>query len=147
MEQMTLEKVANQVLDFFKSHGEIVTVSYGDQSVFEGSTDTLYPLAYVEAENSTMGMGQDIFNLGVSVWDRPKDDLSDLLKIQSKTRSILSDFRVHFARSEDQLYAMTDDTIDITPMKHVKNDRVTGWMITMSFEAKGFADKCAIPMQ
>jgi hypothetical protein len=103
------------------------------------------PGAKVHNELTEFGAFNLLFAAGDG--DRPKDDLSDLLKIQSKTRAILSDFRVHFARSEDQLYAMTDDTIDITPMKHVKNDRVTGWMITMSFEAKGFADKCAIPMQ
>jgi hypothetical protein len=146
MEQITLEKVANKVLDFFKSHGEVVTVTYGDQSVFEGSTDTLYPLAYIEADTSTMSTGSDVYTLAISVWDRPKDDLSDLLAIQSKTRMILSDLRVEFVRGANP-FVLPDDDIAITPMKHVKNDRVTGWMLSIDFDAKGFADRCNIPQR
>ena len=144
MTQITLETIVSKVMQFFNEHGEITTVSYGDQSVFEGSTETLYPLAYIEADTSTMGTGQDVYTLGISVWDKPKDDLSDLLQIQSKTRMILSDLRVEFVRNEDA-WILAEDTFDITPMKHVKNDRVTGWMLSVSFDAKGFADRCIIP--
>ena len=144
MEQITLETIATKVMQFLTEHGEVTTVSYGDQSVFEGSTDTLYPLAYIEADTSTMGTGQDVYTLGISVWDKPKDDLSDLLQIQSKTRMILSDLRVEFVRN-NEAWILAEDTFEITPMKHVKNDRVTGWMLSVSFDAKGFADRCLIP--
>ena len=142
--QITLAEVTYKIIDFFKSHGEVATVVFGDESVFEGSTDTLYPLAYIEADTSTMGTGEDVYSLSISVWDRPMDDRSDLLNIQSKTRMILSDLRVEFVRNENA-YILAEDTFDLTPLKHVKNDRVVGWLVTVSFDAKGFADRCRIP--
>ena len=144
--QITLAEVTYKIIDFFKTHGEVATVVFGDESVFEGSTDTLYPLAYIEADTSTMGTGEDVYSLSISVWDRPMDDRSDLLNIQSKTRMILSDLRVEFVRNEDA-YILAEDTFDLTPLKHVKNDRVVGWLVTVSFDAKGFADRCRIPKQ
>ena len=144
--QITLAEVTYKIIDFFKTHGEVATVVFGDESVFEGSTDTLYPLAYIEADTSTMGTGEDVYSLSISVWDRPMDDRSDLLNIQSKTRMILSDLRVEFVRNEDA-YILAEDTFDMTPLKHVKNDRVVGWLVTVSFDAKGFADRCRIPKQ
>jgi hypothetical protein len=93
-----------------------------------------------------MSTGSDVYTLAISVWDRPKDDLSDLLAIQSKTRMILSDLRVEFVRGANP-FVLPDDDIAITPMKHVKNDRVTGWMLSIDFDAKGFADRCNIPQR
>ena len=143
-EQITLAEVTYKIIDFFNSHGEIAQVAYGDESVFEGSADTSYPLAYIEADTSTMGTGEDVYTLGISVWDRPMENQIDLLEVQSKTRMILSDLRVEFVRNEDA-YILAEDTFDMTPLKHVKNDRVVGWLVTVSFDAKGFADRCRIP--
>ncbi len=144
MNTFSFAKVVRDLIEFCTSHARIAQVYYEKEYQMEGSTEANYPAIIIEREASQMIAGENVFSLRISVIDMPKENESDLIDIDSKTFSILSDIRARFTLGETAQYSVSE-IVTNEPITHEKNDRVRGFAAVLDFSVRADADGCEYP--
>lgn len=127
--------------DFSTNHLQVNTYFNGETFDFQ-SQESIYPAIITVNMTSSIEIGSTNLSFDIFVVDKMKSDMSNKDEIFSETLDIAQDFIAYFDDDLD----IGQDSISLQPVFDSLDDKICGWIISVTFLLENTRNECKIPL-
>lgn len=141
----------NQIHDILKTiaenHAIIKGFGFGADYDMAVSTDTEYPLMYVEVQPSTYDDKNIIIPFNIVFADRVDKGQNNETDVLSDMLNVGLDVRAWLHSPDSYSFFAVEKTGSLTPFRDATDDEVAGWVFEISLRLTDLKDRCNLPIE